>query len=64
MTSLFNHLPPRMMTEAHMHMWGQMFPKRGHLMFLARITYETMDLLASEDEHSLDMVTCPYARLD
>lgn len=33
-------------------------------MFPTRITSKTEDLLASEDEQSLDMVLYPYAGLD
>ena len=47
-----------------MHMWGQMMPKRGETMFLARISYDALDLLSNVDElHPLIMVPCPYAGL-
>ena len=48
-----------------MHMWGQMMPKRGETMFLARILHDALDLLSNVDElHPFIMVPCPYAGLD
>ena len=42
-----------------------MMPKRGETMFLARISHDALDLLASVDElHPFIMVPYPYARLD
>ena len=57
--------PRRLMLEASMHMWGQMMPKRGETMFLAKISHDTLELLASVDElHPFIMVPFPYAGLD
>ena len=57
--------PRRSMLEAQIHMWGQMMPKRGETMFLARILHDSLDLLASVDGlHPLILVPCPYASLD
>ena len=40
-------------------------PKRGETMFLARISHDTLDLLASVDElHPFIMVPCPYVGLE
>ena len=65
MTPTFVWKPRRPMLEAQMHMWGQMMPKRGETMFPARISHDTLDLLASVDElHPFIMVPCTYARLD
>ena len=45
----FVRQPCRSMFEARMHMWGKMMPKRGDTMFLARISHDALDLLASVD---------------
>ena len=48
-----------------MHMWGQMMPKRGETVFIARISHDALKLLASVDEiYPFIMVPCPYAGLD
>ena len=39
-------------------------PKRGDTEFLARISQDALELLASVDEHPFIMVPCPYAGLD
>ena len=60
----FLRKPRRPMTEARMHMWGKMMPKREETLFPARILDDALGLLASVDEHPLIMVPCPYAGLD
>ena len=52
------------MAEARMHMCGEMIPKRGKLKFPARITLGVLEMLASEDNHALEMVPYPYAIMD
>ena len=48
-----------------MHMWGQMMPKRGDTLFLARMSHDPLDLLASVDGlHPFIMGPCPYVGLD
>ena len=48
-----------------MHMWGQLMPKRGDTMFPARISHDSLDLLASVDGmHPFILVPCPYVGLD
>ena len=39
-------------------------PKRGETVFLARISHDALELLASVDEHPIILVPCPYAGLD
>jgi hypothetical protein len=38
----FVHRPPRPMTKVHMHMWGEMMPKRGMPDFSSRISREAL----------------------
>ena len=45
-------------------MWGEMMPKRGHPEFLGRISTDALGLLASELNHMIMMVLCPYTGLD
>ena len=47
-----------------MHIWGQMMPKRDETEFSARISHDSLELLASVDKHPFIMVPCPYASLD
>ena len=48
-----------------MHIWGQMMPKRGETMFLARISHDALDLLDSVDElNPFIVVPYLYAGLD
>ena len=55
----------RPMFEARMHMWGQMMLKRGDTLFPARISHDSLDLLASVERlHPFILVPCPYAGLD
>ena len=55
----------RPMFEAHMHMWGKMIPNRGDTLFPARISHDSLDLLASVDGlRPFILVPCPYASLD
>ena len=56
----FVRQPRRPMLEAHMHMWGQMMPKREDTMFPARISNDALELLANVDENPFNMVPCPY----
>ena len=57
----FLRQPHMLITEARMHMWGQMMPKREETLFLARILDDALDLLSSVDElHPFIMVPCPY----
>ena len=61
----FVRQPRRPMLEAWMHMWGQMMPKRGDTFFPARISHDSLDLLASVGGlHRFIMVPCPYVGLD
>ena len=61
----FVRQPRRPIFEAQMHMWGQMMPKRGDTLFPARISHDSLDLLASVDGlHPFILVPCPYASLD
>ena len=60
----FLRWPRRLITEACMHMWGQMMPKREETLFPARISDDALGLLASVDEHPFIMVPYPYASLD
>ena len=61
----FVRQPRRPMLQAQMRMWGQIMPKRGDTMFLARISHDLLDLLANVGGlHPFIMVPCPYARLD
>ena len=46
-----------------MHTWGQMMPKREENLFPVRIL-DSLELLASVDEHPFIMVPCPYVGLD
>ena len=65
MRPTFFRQPRRRMFEARMHMWGHMMPKRDETLFLARISHDALDLLASvyDQLHHFIMVPCPYARL-
>ena len=47
-----------------MHMWGDMVPKGVLSEYLARISSDVLELLASEDDHMFVMVSCPYVGLD
>jgi hypothetical protein len=50
------------MLDVHMHMWGQLFPKRGQLEFpYTSISRDVCDFLAREDNLVLDIVQYPYA---
>ena len=60
----FLQQPRRPITEARMHMWGQMMPKREETLFLARISNDALELLASVDENPFIMVPYPYTSLD
>ena len=60
----FYHRPLKMMREVHMHMWGNIIPKRGYLEFSNRITVEVLEMIGNEDDHSLDLVPYPYMGLD
>jgi hypothetical protein len=62
--STFVHRPPTLMTEVWMHMWGKMIPNMGMPDFLARISREALQLLASETNHVFVMVSCPYTGMD
>ena len=54
----------RMMSEVRMHIWGKMMTKREEPEFLAMITSYVLEMLASEDDHALDMVPYPYVDMD
>ena len=54
----------RPVTEARMHMWGPMMPKREESLFPMRISYDALELLASVDDNLFIMVPCPYDGLD
>ena len=61
----FVRQPRRPMFEAQMRMWGKMMPKRGDTMFPARISHDSLDLLASVSRlHPFIMIPCPYVGLD
>ena len=61
----FVRQPRRSMFEAWMHMWEQMMPKSGDIMFPTRISHDALELLASVNElHPFIMVPYPYAGLD
>ena len=59
----FLRQPRRPMFEAHMHMWGQMMPKKDETLFPTRISHDALELLASVDENPFIMVPCPYTGL-
>ena len=63
---MIHDLLPRPRTDAHMHMWGKLFPKRGQLEWLcSAVDKDVCDFLASEDERDvLDLVLYPYAGMD
>jgi hypothetical protein len=60
----FNCVPPRPMNDVHMHMWGYMFPKKGQSEFSCRVSPEVLNMLTSEDDHTLDLVQYAYLGLD
>ena len=45
-------------------MRGDMMPKRGISKYLAKISIDALELLASVDDHMFMIVSCPYAGLD
>ena len=47
-----------------MHMWGKMMPKRGQSEYMAKISSDALELLASEDDHMFVMVSYHYAGWD
>jgi hypothetical protein len=49
----------RSMNQVHMHMWNEMMPKRGQPKFLARISTNTLGILATKANHMFMMVSCP-----
>ena len=56
--------PCRTMMHVWMKMWGQMIPKRGLSDYPTRISTNALEFLASVDDHSFVMVSCPYIGLD
>ena len=64
MTPSFLPQPHILITEACMHKWGKMMPKREETMFPARISDDALGLLTSVFEHPFIMVPFPYAGLD
>lgn len=65
--STFIHgLPPRPRTITHMHMWGQLFPKRGQSEWSCSVVEKGIcELLASIDERDVvDLVLYLYAKMD
>jgi len=57
----FLRQPHRSITEACMHMWGQMMPKREETLFPVRVSDDALELLASVDEYPFIMAAYPYA---
>lgn len=59
-------LPPRPRVDAHMHMWGQLFPNRGQSEWpCSPVGKEVYDLLARVDHHVvLKHILYPYAGID
>jgi hypothetical protein len=56
------YFPSRPMLDACMRMWGQLFPKKGQLKFpITLVGRDVFDLLASKDNHVLDIIQYPYA---
>ena len=53
-----------MMDEVCMRMWGDMIPKSGKPKFPSRITLDVLEMLVSEDDHTLEMVPYPYDDMD
>jgi len=64
MRPTFDHCPPRSITEAQMHMWGQMMPKRDMPEFPSRISNAALTPLASVDDHVFVVYGYMYARID
>ena len=60
----FECLTTGMMTEVCMCMWGDMIPKRGQDEFPTMITSYLLEMMASEDDHALEMASYPYASMD
>jgi hypothetical protein len=59
------HFPTRPMFDVCMHMWGKLMPKRGQYEFpISLVGREVCDLLASEDNHVLDIVEYLYMGMD
>ena len=60
--TLIRSLPPRPRTDARMHMWGQLFPKRGPC---SAVDKDICDLLALEDDRDVfDLVLYSYMGMD
>ena len=64
--TLIHRLPPRPTSDACMHMWHKVFPKRGQLEWLCSVVdKDNCDFLASKDDHDvLDLVLYPYVGMD
>jgi hypothetical protein len=55
----------RPMIDAHMHMWGKLFPRKGQLEFpITSVNRDACYLLASEDNIFLNIVPYAYMVLD
>jgi hypothetical protein len=59
------HFPARPMLDVCMCMWGKLIPKKGQLEFpISLVGRDVCDLLASEDNHVLDIVQYLYVGMD
>ena len=65
-SKLIHDLPPRPRTDARMHMWGKLLPKRGQSEWsCSAVGKEVCDLLALDDDPDvLDLVLYPYIGMD
>ena len=64
--TLIHNLPPWPRIDARMHVWGELFPKRGQSEWsCSLVDKDVCDLLASEDDCDvLDLVLYPYMGMD
>ena len=61
--TMIRRLPPRLRTDAHMHMWGKLFPKREELEWSFSVVQKFVcDLFSLEDKRNVfNLVLYPYA---
>ena len=53
-----------LLTEVWMRLWGHMVSKRGQSVFPAMIIIEVVEMIASDEDHALDLLPYPYIGLD
>ena len=51
----FYYCTPNIMMDLYRHMWGKMIPKRRKQNFPTKFTSQVMEMLASEEDHALNM---------